>query len=285
MLFPEEQPVPPGRALQNALFQKGAERREAHARAAHDDVRRAVLRQAERARLLHIDRNVLHEHVGVVGEEAGGQSLLGAAVSLITHHGDAQMRLVGVRLQRGGDGIQPRHHRRELGEKRGGRLEPRLVEFLQDVHVVAGIDVFAQGVAVIDEFHQPVALFALRNALGQGRHHLPVRPVDGVIPQQRLPERRGLALRVVHRGPAIETQQRDHFLHQLRRVAAKSAQRIARPCRSSRSRRGSAQNGACPSGSRAWSTDRAASAPPGTGSSANKDSPPVGSPSLLSFLP
>ena len=223
MLFSEEQPIAPRRALHDALLEKGTEWRKPHPRSAHNNVPGPVLRQAERARLLHIDRNVLHEHIGVVGEEAGGQTLFRAAVGLIAHHRNAQVRFVGVGLRRGGNRIQPRHHGRELGYKRGGRREPGFVEFPQDVHVVARINVFAESVAVIDKPHQAAALFALRDVLGQGHYHLPVRPVDGVIPQQRLPERRGLALGVIHLGPAAETQQRDHILHQLRGVAAEDA--------------------------------------------------------------
>ena len=191
--------------------------------------RRTVLRQAEAARLLHIDRDILHEQVRVVGEKPGGQPLLGAAVGHVAHHRDAKMRLARMRLERRGDRVEPRHHRRQLRQKRRRRLEPRLIELPEDVHVVAAINVFAQSVAVIHQFHQPVALFPLRNALRQGGHHLPVGPVHGVIPQQRLAECGGLAPRVVHFGPAIETQQADHLLHQLRRMAAKNPQRVPRP--------------------------------------------------------
>ena len=147
---------------------------------------------------------------------------------LVAHDGDEEMHLARVRLQRRGNRIEPRHHRRQLRQKRRGRLKPRFVELVQDVHVVAGINVFTKGVAVIHQLHQPVALLALWNPLGQTRHDLPVRPVDGVIPEQRLPQRGGLALRVLHGGPAIETQQADHCLHQLRRMAAKNPQRITR---------------------------------------------------------
>ena len=65
---------------------------------------------------------------------------------------------------------------------------------------------------------------ALRHALGQSGHHLPVSPVDGVIPEEGLAEGGGVAPRVVHFGPAVETQQADHFFHQFRRMAAEDPQ-------------------------------------------------------------
>ena len=105
----------------------------------------------------------------MVGEEPGGQPLLSAAVRFVTHDGDAKVHLSGMRLERGGNGVKPRHHRRELGQKGSRRLETRFVKFFQDIHVVAGVNVFAERVAVIDEFHQPVPLFALWNRVRPGR--------------------------------------------------------------------------------------------------------------------
>ena len=54
-LMAEEQPVLAGRAGRLAVEQEGAERRDAGARADHDDRRLRILRQREAMRLLHID--------------------------------------------------------------------------------------------------------------------------------------------------------------------------------------------------------------------------------------
>src|SRR5262249_16770251 len=103
MLFAEKQPVPACRALKNSLFEKSPERRDACARPNHDDVRGVVFREAEGARFLDIDRDVFGEQFGVVGKETGGKPFLGAAMSFVTHNGDAEMRLAGMGLEAGGD--------------------------------------------------------------------------------------------------------------------------------------------------------------------------------------
>src|SRR5258706_11582955 len=159
----------------------------------------------------------------MVRKKAGNQTCLRTSVRLITDYGDAEMHFARMRLQRGSDRIKPRHHRRELRQKSLWRFETRLVELFEDVHVIARVYVFIEHIAVIDDFHEMVALLALGNALAQLAHDLSVCPVEYVIVQQGLVQGSGLAFRVSCRSLRIKTEQGNYFIHQHWRVAAKRA--------------------------------------------------------------
>ena len=86
----EEQPVLTFRTVGGALLHKGAERRDAGARANHDDRGLRVRRQAEVVVVLNE-----HAHFALffhaVGEEAGSTTRAGTAFNIVAHDADGHV--------------------------------------------------------------------------------------------------------------------------------------------------------------------------------------------------
>ena len=113
LLVAEEEPVLSLRLSSPALFEKGAERRDASAGSDHDDWLVAVGGQAEPVRDLDEHRD---GRVGVcaVGKEGRANAFAGATVAFVAHGGNGEMHLARMRLGAGGNGVEPRL---ELGEQ------------------------------------------------------------------------------------------------------------------------------------------------------------------------
>ena len=138
------------------------------------------------------------------------------------------MGFVRVRLQARGDRVKPGHDWRQMRQHRFGRLKSRLIELRQNIDVITGVDVLAEHLAIVLDFHQPIALLALRAEFGQAGHEFAIGAVQNVIFAQGASESRLLAFRIPDRGLGIEAEQRDHLFHQLRGIAPESTERIAR---------------------------------------------------------
>ncbi len=220
MRITKEQPVFARRVVGGALLHKGAERRDAGARANHDHRGFRVSRQAEVVVVLDKDPHLaLLFHA--IREEARSATGAGAAFDVVAHHahGDVDFALY-LGLGRG-DRVQARRQRTQQANQRDSiQLCRSKTHHIDDW----------RGSGILLQFgfvtHQRQQGFAA----GQGGivfHD--VRGVDGQLemPLQRFRERQGFAVDA-DRLIALQPQQFNQLFHQRRIVLIPDAKRIAR---------------------------------------------------------
>lgn len=130
----EEQPVATGGGDGFALLHEGAERRDAGARADHDDVLRAVGGQAEALVVLDVDLHLRAFLAG--GEEMRGRAPAGRVASGVLDMGNGEVRFVADGLAARCDRIQARLQRTQgLDQRFGGPCARMVVQQVDDLRI------------------------------------------------------------------------------------------------------------------------------------------------------
>src|SRR6266481_3691598 len=115
-------------------------------------------------------------------------------MGFVSDDGNADMRFAGVRLEGGGDGIKARYNGSKLRQKTFRCLKAGLIEFLEDVDIIASVNVIAEHFAIVDDFHESIALFALMYAFGETGENFSIGAIQGVIFEQRFAQCAGLSV-------------------------------------------------------------------------------------------
>src|SRR5262249_23031585 len=98
-----------------------------------------------------------------------------------------------------------------------------LIKLFENIDVIARINVIADYFAIIDDFHESIALLALRYAFGEAGHHLSIGAIEGVIFEQRFAQYARLGMRIFDWHVRRETQLHDDFVDQRRWIPSKGA--------------------------------------------------------------
>jgi len=227
VLLAEEEPVAADGAVMDALFKESAERGDAGAGPDHDDVTGGVGGEVEGAGFLDVNRDILKKCLGMVGQKAGGETFLRPAMGLVADNFNTEMRFAGVFVKRGGNGVKARSDRREAGKEGLRGWEPAAAEFLEDIDVIAGIDVIRQKVGVVGDLQEACALGPIGHKVGQAGDNFAVSAVEGEVAPQGVAQGHSFPPGISNRRDRVKTEEVDDLGDEGRRILSEGAEGIA----------------------------------------------------------